>query len=445
MEDAMSGLGRHILAEFYGCEFDDLNNLDRLKAITLKAVQKSGATIVSHHFQSFEPHGVSGVVIISESHISFHTWPEHGYVAFDYFTCGKRVDIHLAIDLLAEHLCPKNTTRALYTRGEALGKAPHRPESLAADFPEEKFVGERGVHASDYALPSEHWMTEYELDCDSNRRFAAYNYLSTEPIFSDTSELQEIAVIQNPLFGKMLFIDGCVMTTEADEFVYHEMLAHVPLILHPHPCKALIIGGGDGGLLAQVLRHSTLEYVDMVEIDGKVISLCQKHLPSIARAFHDRRANIHLEDGASFVKQKKDRSYDVILVDSTDPVGEGLSLYHPQFYTEVKRILTPEGIFAAQSLSPWFQKTEQRAMYRALGKIWPHVAAYHATIPSYPGGMWTFACCAKTAIDPNYFDVHRARQIAKDSQYYTPEIQTAVFHLPQYIEKNTVAISNAAR
>jgi spermidine synthase len=437
----MHGLGRHILAEFYGCDVARLNDPELLRRASLEAVERSGATIMSHHFKTFEPQGVSGVIVIAESHLAFHTWPEHGYAAIDYFTCGDRIDIHLAVDIMAEAMQPSRTERTLHWRGTELANEPHRPiegEGLEVRAPEWSRI-------SDHAADVEHWITEYHLDRRTQRRQLGFSYLTQEKVVRERGLLQDIAVARSPIYGRMLFIDGYLMTTELDEFVYHEMLAHVPLVLHPGPRRVLIVGGGDGGLLREVLRHGTVERVDLVEIDEQVIEVSRKHLPGHAVGFDDARVRLHIQDGARFVGQAEAASYDVALVDSTDPIGPARVLFEAPFFRALQRVLTPAGLLAAQSLSPWVQAAEQREMYGELGAVWPHVLAYHATVPTYPGGLWTFACCSNHAMDLTDFDRARARRVGQHCQYYTPELQVAAFHLPRFVQRCTVEIAQARR
>lgn len=434
----MQGLGRHILAELYGCDFARLNDPELLRGASLEAVERSGATIMSHHFKSFEPQGVSGVIVIAESHLSFHTWPEHGYAAIDYFTCGDRIDIHLAVDIMAEALQPTHAERTLHWRGTELADEPHRPELAGEDLTPPR------PQVTDHAADVEHWITEYHLDRHTQRRQLGMSYLATEKVVRERGLLQDIAVAQSPIYGRMLFIDGYLMTTEADEFVYHEMLAHVPLVLHPKPRRVLIIGGGDGGLLREVLRHD-LEHVDLVEIDEQVITISRRHLPGHTVGFGDPRVRLVIADGADFVQQAEPASYDVVLVDSTDPIGPAEVLFRAPFFRGLQRALTPAGLLASQSMSPWVQAGEQREMYGELGRVWPCVLAYQATVPTYPGGLWTFSCCSNQALDLTSFDRARANQVAGHCRCYTPELQVAAFHLPRYVIQNTVEIAQSRR
>ena len=255
------------------------------------------------------------------------------------------------------------------------------------------------------------------------------------------SLFQNLLVGRNHVYGRMLFLDGFLNTSEADEFVYHEMLAHVPLMLCDSPRRVLVIGGGDGGLVKQVLRHSAVEHIDLVEIDEEVIRTSREFVPEIAGRLDDPKVHIHFEDGAEFVRNTPDQSYDVVLVDSTDPAGPGKILFQAPFYRQIRRCLDTGGLMAAQSLSPWLQADEQKDMYRALGTVYPHVSCYVATVPTYPSGQWTFALAASHRVDLNRFDFRRAERIARHCRYYTPQLQTSAFHLPRFVTETTTDVS----
>jgi spermidine synthase len=413
----MTGMGTHILLDLYGCNPDRLNDMEFLRRMSLEGVRRSGATIMGEHFKQFDPQGVSGVVIIAESHLSLHTWPEFSYIAMDYFTCGDRIDIDEAVEYFEEMLGSQKVVKSKHTRGKELhgDTWPFIQEAkTAADLP---------------------WQTEYHFEGEEvHRPLLGYQYAMDRELVRTRSDYQEIMVMENPVYGRMLFLDGYVMTTEKDEFVYHEMLAHVPLVIHDRPQRVLIIGGGDGGLLREVLRHTQVERIDMVEIDAKVVEVAERHLPAIGSAFGDRRAHLHFEDGAHFVRAAKEL-YDVILVDSTDPLGPGRVLFERPFYDHCRRALRTGGIFAAQALSPWVQEKEQAAMFANLWEVWNHIVPYVATVPTYPGGLWTFALAMDRLRDPLIFDREYAASIAASCRYYNPEVHWGAHCLPNFIKE----------
>lgn len=414
----MTGLGTHILLDLYGCDPDRLNDLDFLRQMSLEGVRRSGATIMGDHFKQFEPQGVSGIIIIAESHLSLHSWPEFAYIAMDYFTCGSRIDIDAAIAHFEECLMPQKVVKSRHTRGSELAGR------------------EWAVPSHGRAKGATPWFTEYYGDREEhNRPLLGYQYAVDRELVRTRSPFQEIMVMENPVYGRMLFLDGLVMTTEKDEFVYHEMLAHVPLVIHGHPSRVLIIGGGDGGLLREVLRHPSVKSVDMVEIDPKVVEISREHLPAIACALDDPRAHLHFDDGARFVHRARE-SYDVILVDSTEPMGAGEVLYATDFFQDCRMALKPgTGLFAAQALSAWVHEKEQQAMFANLGRVWSRVVPYVASIPTYPGGLWTFVLCGDQALNLDPKDWDYAERIARSCKYYNGEIHRSCFSLPNFLKQ----------
>jgi spermidine synthase len=417
----MVGLGTHILLDLYGCTPGLLNDLEFLRQMSLEGVRRSGATILGDHFKRFEPQGVSGVVIIAESHLSLHTWPEFSYIAMDYFTCGNRIDMDAAINFFGEQLAPKKVIKSKHNRGE--------------DLLDEEWVAPKPANSG---RPTA-WFTEYHWEGEQPERLLlGYQYAMDRELVRTRSDHQEIMVMENPVYGKMLLLDGFVNTTEKDEFAYHEMLSHIPTVIHGAAQDVLIIGGGDGGLLREVLRHPGVRHVDLVEIDRRVVDVSKEHLPDNGRAFGDPRAHLHFQDGAQFIHGIK-RGYDLILVDSTDPIGPGKVLYQTPFYRECRNALRSGGIFGAQALSAWIQEEEQAAMFSNLREVWDYVTPYVATVPTYPGGLWTFAIGSDRPVDPATFDRQYAADISESCRYYNPEIHSSAFSLPTFLQERLKA------
>src|SRR6267143_24944 len=209
-------------------------------------------------------------------------------------------------------------------------------------------------------------------------------------LFDERSAFQHIQVASSPLFGRMLILDDAVQTTEHDEYIYHEMLAHLPLLTHPAPRRVLIIGGGDGGTLEETLKHP-IERATLVEIDQDVVTVCRRFLPFISGgAFDDVRTRLVIDDGIKFVQTASER-FDVILVDSTDPKGPGLALFSPEFYAACTRVLAPDGLLVAQSGSLLYQRDLTEMVRRHLRTAFPVVGTYWAAVPAYPGVLWGFS------------------------------------------------------
>ncbi|HUW22424.1 MAG TPA: polyamine aminopropyltransferase [bacterium] len=264
-------------------------------------------------------------------------------------------------------------------------------------------------------------------------------------LVSNKSPYQKINILDTYEFGKVLVLDGVVQTTERDEFIYHEMLTHLPMLSHPHPERVLIIGGGDGGILREVLKYPVKE-VSLVEIDKKVIEFSKSYLSAICKnSFNDRRANIIIDDGVNFVKERK-RKFDVIIVDSSDPIGPAKVLFSSKFYRDTFNTLSHNnGTFAQQTGSPFLQREELPYVYRRLKKIFPFVSTFSTAVPTYIGGLFSFVFASK-GIDPlkiRLWEIEkRYRKLRLKTRYYNPEIHHSSFTLPTYIKEAVEAKRN---
>ncbi len=257
-----------------------------------------------------------------------------------------------------------------------------------------------------------------------------------EMLFEAKSEHQHIIIFKNAAFGRVLALDGVVQTTERDEFIYHEMLAHVPILAHGNVKRVLIIGGGDGGMLREVVRHKAVERITQVEIDRQVIDMCKTHLPRhSAGAFDDPRLEIVVDDGLNFVRTTDGR-FDLIISDSTDPIGPGEALFREDFYLACNACLNPGGILVTQNGVAFMQVGEVEATASWLGRIFKDWHFYGAAIPTYIGGIMVFGW-ASDAPGLRRTDLatikRRYEQSGIDTRYYNPEIHVAAFALPQYV------------
>lgn len=243
------------------------------------------------------------------------------------------------------------------------------------------------------------------------------------------TDYQDLNIIETEEWGKMLVLDDMVMTTEKDEFVYHEMLAHVPLFTHPNPKHVLVVGGGDGGVIREVLKHPSVEKAVLVEIDGQVITYSKKYLPTIAGYLEDPRVEVKVEDGFLYIANSK-RAFDVIMVDSTEPVGPAVNLFTQGFYTGISQALKDDGIFVAQTDNPWFKADLITQVYHDVKAIFPVTKLYTANIPTYPSGLWTFTMGSKIH-DPQKVKEERFSTI--NTKYYTSELHMAAFALPKFV------------
>ena len=247
------------------------------------------------------------------------------------------------------------------------------------------------------------------------------------------TKVQRLCLFETALFGRALALDDIVQTTEGDEFIYHEMLVHVPLLAHGAARRVLVIGGGDGGAIEEVLKHRAVEHVRMVEIDAEVIAASREYLPSICgQAFEDTRLTLTIGDGSAYVSACTER-YDVIIVDSTDPVGPGVALFGADFYQACKRCLAPGGVLATQAGVPFVQAPVLRDTLAGLRSHFTEATCYLATIPTYVGGPMAFGWAsddAALARTPVADLGRRLGQAAIPTRYYTPEVHRAAFALP---------------
>jgi len=257
-------------------------------------------------------------------------------------------------------------------------------------------------------------------------------------LYDDTSNFQHIQVFENRQFGRVLTLDGVVQTTQGDEFIYHEMLTHVPILAHGNARNVLIIGGGDGGIAREVLRHQSVEAVTMAEIDEGVIAFSKTYLPSLSDgAFDDPRLKLVIADGANFMANSVDK-YDVIIIDSTDPIGPGEVLFTDNFYSDAKKCLADGGVMVTQNGVPFMQPDELQSTMYAFQRLFVDWGCYTACIPTYAGGPMAFGWGSLSTTPRNVsVDVLCERLAAArlDLAYYTPDVHKAAFSLPRYIEK----------
>jgi spermidine synthase len=261
-------------------------------------------------------------------------------------------------------------------------------------------------------------------------------YRSDRIIHESHTGQQHLVLFENARFGRVLMLDGAVQLTEADEFIYHEMMAHVPLFAHPRPDHVLIVGGGDGGLAREVLKHARVQRVTQVEIDRDVIDFSLEFLPHVsAGAFDDARLDLVIDDGAAFVKRQR-AAYDAIMVDSTDPVGPGAVLFTPGFYGDCRNALKPGGVLVTQNGVPFMQSAELAGTMAAFGHLFIDRTCYIASTPTYVGGPMAYGWGSDDrALRPGNPATLQARFAAAgvDTRYYTPEVHHGAFALPPYI------------
>ncbi|MHB1419935.1 MAG: polyamine aminopropyltransferase [Bacillota bacterium] len=258
----------------------------------------------------------------------------------------------------------------------------------------------------------------------------AISCLTKSTLHTETTPFQELAVIDTETFGRMLVLDGAIQTTIEDEFIYHEMITLVALNTHAKPKKVLVIGGGDGGSIREIIKHPDVEKATLVEIDGAVVNYAKKYLPEISCALEDPRVEVKIADGIAHV-EGVEAEYDIIIVDSTDPVGPAVGLFGRDFYRNIYKALKEDGILVAQTESPFFNKKLISQVHQDLSSIFPITRLYLANIPTYPSGLWSFTMASKK-YDPVKADRNAFPKI--ETRYYTPELHFSAFVLPRFVE-----------
>jgi len=420
-------LGNHILVEFSGCTPEIMNSVSTIEQGMVDAAVKAGATVINSTFHHFSPYGVSGVVVIQESHLAIHTWPEYGYAAVDLFTCGD-IDSWISFDHLKDVFQAKNYSAIEMNRGSL--KLLNRLEFDLTTAREE---------AKERVNPEFYTRNVWFTDKDDNQALSLR--YTGEVLFDFQSPYQRVKILESYKYGKMLTLDDMVMTTEQDEFHYHEMISHPAVFTHGNVKKVLVIGGGDGGSVREFLRHESIEEVTMVEIDGAVIEACKIHLPNIASAFDNPKLNLLVDDGIAFVKGADSETYDLVIVDGSDPVGPAEGLFSVEFFKNCERILKPNGILVTQGESPKFNDKAFCELHHTIagifGKEKTHTSLFF--VPTYPTGMWSFQWGIKG-------DIGHPAKIQKDAEidqfvadnglrYYNADLHRGSFAVPNFVKE----------
>ncbi|WP_457611786.1 spermidine synthase [Methanocaldococcus sp.] len=266
------------------------------------------------------------------------------------------------------------------------------------------------------------WFTEY------HNKNVALSVRVKDILYRDKSKYQEIAILDTYDFGKVLVLDNTYQTTEFDEFIYHELISHIPLFTHPNPKKVLVIGGGDGGTVREVVKHDTVERIDFVELDEKVLEACKKYMPNLSCEMENEKVNIIITDGIKYVAET-DEKYDVIIIDCPDPVGPAKGLFEKEFYKNVFKCLNDDGLMVQQSESPLYNldliKNIAKYLKESGFKI---IMPYVYPMPSYPSGMWSFMLASKKYNPLNVDKKKIKKKIEKfNTKYYDEDVHTSIF------------------
>ena len=406
--------GLHLTADIFGCscERELLVDAERLAALCRRAVAESGLTLVAEKFFTFpdwegEPGGVTGAVLLAESHVAVHTWPERAGVTLDVYVCNFTTD---------------NS-----------GRAERLMDDLIIAFKPAEQITNRILRASaDPASKADELLLEW-LNEQS-----AYGYRASRRLETTRSEFQTIEVFDTPQWGRLFRLDGAYMTSEKDEFFYHEPIVHCAALAHESPRSALVIGGGDGGSSEELLKHPGIDRVMMAELDPEVLRVSKQYLGSVHRgAFDDPRLEVHIGDGFRFVQDLGER-FDLIVLDLTDPDTPAQKLYTREFFEMVRRSLNPGGAVSLHIGSPVFDKERVRGMLADLAAVFRIVRPLGLYIPLY-GAYWGLAVASDSldplAVDEATIEARIASRGIGDLELYNGEMHRALFALPNFYRR----------
>lgn len=411
-------VGSHVLADISGSTSPLLNDGQGLEDLLARAAQAVGATVLSRHHHAFAPQGVTAVVVLAESHVSIHTWPEWGGATLDAYTCGP-ADPERLIDIVIEGLAPANVRRATVPR-----VVPGGPDDPAFRFAE-------------FITP----VDRYEHDL-------------TEVYASGSTPFQDYLIGRSETWGRMLVLDGVVQSTEADEFIYHEGIVHpacyAAAATRP-PRHVLILGGGEGACLREVLRWRSLEQATMVDIDAEVVAACRSHLPRHHMgAFDDPRVTLLHADAVSFLRSLPDACLDVVVSDMTDPVQGGPSTFcfTVEYFAEIARVLRPHGVLAVQAgpASP-IEVALHAKVVRTLGAVFASVIPYAVDAPCYGRDLGFVIASNEDLLDRLHVDSINslADEILGEHRWLTAELLRGKLSVPPYLAKEIAARSDVYR
>lgn len=407
--------GLHLTADLYqcACALPLLTTVDALAALCRAHTADAGLMLVGEKWHSFpesrgQPGGVTGMLLLAESHLAVHTWPERRGVTIDVFVCNFTSDnsakAEQLMQLLEQAFQSAGSQRRRLQRGGGTGD------------------GERDGGAG-------------ELLLESLNRHSVYGFRFARRLVSQRTAYQHLEVLESAQLGRTLRLDGRFMTAEADEFFYHEAMAHPAAIAHPAPRRVLVIGGGDGGVAEELLKHPGVEELTLVELDAQVVETARAWLQNIHHgALDDPRVTLCIEDGAAFMANTT-RRFDLVLLDLTDPETPAGPLYTQEFFARCKEAIAPGGGMVLHLGAPFYQPARVRELGAALAGVFSKVRGYGLHIPLY-GAYWALAV-ASDALDPAALDAKEVRHRLEQRrigalQYYNPEVHGALFALPNF-------------
>jgi spermidine synthase len=419
--------GIHLTGDLFDCNCSAslFTDLDALSSLCRQATLDAGLTIVDEKYHVFpewqgQPGGITGAVLLAESHLAIHTWPERRGVTLDVyvcnFTCDNEAKARQLFDTLMLAFRPKEQVVNRIVRGD-----------LAA--------GSAQVEAR----PDEAQQRD-ALIFDWLNAHAGYGYTAKKQLAAFESPYQRVEVYDTHQFGKLFRLDGRLMTSEGDEFFYHECMTHPALLSHPNPQSVLIIGGGDGGSTEEVLKHPSVKRVVMAELDPAVIDVARQHLREIHKgALDDARLEIRIGDGFEFVKQCEEK-FDLVILDLTDPDTPAFHLYSEAFFRLCQRVLNPGGLMTMHLGTPVYQPATVKKNAAALRSVFKQVQPLSVFIPLY-GSLWCLAV-ASDSVNPRTLPAETIAQRLRERRigalrYYNAEMHAALFTLPTFVRELT--------
>jgi len=274
------------------------------------------------------------------------------------------------------------------------------------------------------------WFSEY------HSKDVKFSIRIEKQLYSGQSDFQRIDVFESKEFGKFFTLDGYIMITEKDEFIYHDMIVHVPMATNPKIENVLVIGAGDGGTVRELVRYDSVKRIDMVEIDKLVVDVCKKYFPNSTSGLADPRVNLYFEDGLKFISDKENE-YDLIIVDSTDPIGPGEGLFTSEFYGNCYKALRKNGILVNQHESPFYSEyaRQMQRAHKRIREFFPISKVYQVHIPTYASGHWLFGFASKTLDPVENFDAEKWNALGLETKYYNTDIHKGAFAIPNYVKE----------
>ena len=413
----MVALGRQVIVEFYGVKAEYCSDSQLVEPVVCEALSDAGAQVVRAAFNTFPPTGMVGTVVLEGGHASLYAKADANFVSATLLDASSRVDVDAAVSKLGDSLGADRVDVREIACGEGL-----QGDSTAG-----------GSEVEPAEASHRTWFTEFDVGMSLSLE------LDGEMLFHQQSDFQDVKVFDTTKWGRVLTLDDYIMLSTRDEYVYHEMMTHPACLTHPNPKRALVIGGGDGGTVRELAKHRSIEEIVMVEIDGVVVDACRKLIPETACGMDHAKCNLIIGDGIAYVEEAEAESFDIICIDSTDPLGPSKGLFTEKFYRKAHSMLRPQGILMVQSESPRTKIHVFQEIYTFFDAIFgtDNVHCMMIHVPTYMPGTWSLAFCSK---GPHPLaDVDQARQaqfVAEhDLNYYNEAIHQGAFALPGYVRK----------